>query len=129
MNWIKMLSEIFEVCVIPLLGVLTGYLVQWFRLKGKEVKEQTNNILLQKYLGMLEDTISNCVIATNQTYVSALKEQGAFGPEEQKIAFEKTYAEVLHILDDEAKIYLSEVISDLQAFISAQIEAQVYLNK
>jgi len=113
MNWIEMLSKIFEVCVIPLLGVLTGYLVQWFHLKSKEVKEQTNSILLQKYLGMLEDTISNCVIATNQTYVSALKEQGAFGPEEQKIAFEKTYVEVLHILDDEAKIYLSEVINDL----------------
>ena len=129
MNWIEMLSKIFEVCIIPLLGVLTGYLVQWLRLKGKEVKEQTDNVLAQKYLGMLEDTILNCVIATNQTYVDALKEQGAFGPEEQKIAFEKTYKAVLQILDDEVKLYLSEIINDLQAFISAQIEAQVRLNK
>ena len=27
MNWMEMLQKIFEVCIIPLLGILTAYLV------------------------------------------------------------------------------------------------------
>ena len=129
MNWIEMLSKIFEVCIIPLLGILTTYLVSWIRAQSERIRERTNNELEKKYLFMLEDTISNCVIATNQTYVEALKAQGAFGAAEQKVAFEKTYMAVMSILTEEAKTYLTEAIGDLQAYITAQIEAQVNINK
>lgn len=129
MNWIEMLEKIFEVCIIPLLGVLTSYLVIWIRAQSQHIKERTNNELEKKYIDMLEGTISNCVIATNQTYTNALKAQGAFGIEEQKIAFEKTYSTIMAILTDEAKVYLTATFGDLQAYITAQIEAQVNLNK
>ncbi len=129
MNWIEMLSKIFEICVIPLLGILTTYAVQWIRVQSKHIQEETDNALAKKYIAMLEDTISNCVIATNQTYVEALKEQGAFGAQEQRIAFETTYSAVMMILTDEAKKYLTAAIGDLQAYITAQIEAQVNINK
>jgi hypothetical protein len=36
---------------------------------------------------MLNRTITECVIATNQTYVETLKQQGKFDEEAQKIAF------------------------------------------
>ena len=42
---------------------------------------------LNKYLKMLSETITKCVIATNQTYVETLKKQGKFDEEAQKIAF------------------------------------------
>lgn len=129
MNWIEMLSKIFEVCIIPLLGILTTYAVQWIKLQSQQIQEKTDNELEKKYIEMLEGTISNCVIATNQTYVESLKQQGAFGAVEQKIAFEKTYVAVMTILTDEAKKYLTEAVGDLQAYITAQIEAQVNLNK
>jgi hypothetical protein len=29
MDWLKILQEIFTVCIIPLLGILTKYLVDW----------------------------------------------------------------------------------------------------
>lgn len=129
MNWLEMLSKIFEVCIIPLLGILTTYLVQWVKSKSQQIQEQTKNDLQKKYLAMLEDTISNCVIATNQVYVDALKKQGAFGLIEQKKAFERTYVAIMTILTEEAKIYLSEAVGDLQTYITEQIEAQVNLNK
>ena len=129
MNWMEMLSKIFEVCIIPLLGILTTYAVQWVKTQSKHIQEQIDNELGKKYLAMLEDTISNCVIATNQTYVETLKAQGAFGPVEQKIAFETTYMTVMTVLTDEAKLYLTEAVGDLQAYITAQIEAQVNINK
>ena len=129
MNWIEMLSKIFEVCIIPLLGILTTYLVRWIKMQSKKIQEETDNELEKKYIRMLEDTISNCVIATNQTYVETLKAQGAFGEAEQKKAFEMTFKSVISILTEDAKVYLTEAIGDLQAYITASIEAQVNLNK
>ena len=29
MDWLKILQEIFTVCIIPILGILTKYLVDW----------------------------------------------------------------------------------------------------
>jgi hypothetical protein len=37
MNWMEMLSKIFEVCIIPLLGILTTYLVQWIKAQSKHI--------------------------------------------------------------------------------------------
>lgn len=125
MDWLELLQKIFDVCIIPLLGVLTAYAVQWIKLRSSQIQKTMDNEMLKKYTSMLEATISNCVIATNQTYVEALKEQNAFGSVEQKIAFEKTFVAVMEILTDEAKDYLQEVFGDLQAYITSQIEAQV----
>ena len=73
---------------------------------------------------MLEQTIISCVIATNQTYVEALKKEGKFDAEAQKIAFDKTFSAVITILCDDAYDYLSEAIGDLEEYITNRIEAE-----
>ena len=129
MDWMEMLQKIFEVCLFPLLGLLTSFLIVFISKKAQELKATTDNELYHKYIDMLEQTIINCVIATNQTYVDALKREGKFDGEAQKIAFQKTYDSVMAILSEDAKIYLNEAMGDLQAYIINQIEAQVNLNK
>ena len=129
MNWMEMLQKIFEVCIIPLLGILTTYLVMFIQKKTKELQKTTDNELYKKYIGMLQDTIVRCVIATNQTYVEALKNKNAFTEEAQKEAFKMTYESVMSILTDEAKEYLSNAVGDLQVYITKLIEAQVNMNK
>ena len=126
---LQMLQQIFQVCIIPLLGILTTYLILFINKKSKELQAQTDNELYKKYISMLEQTVINCVIATNQTYVDALKEQNAFDAEAQKEAFKRTYEQIMAILSDDAKIYLEEAVGDLQAYITSMIEAQVNLNK
>ena len=78
---------------------------------------------------MLSNTICECVIATNQTYVDSLKKQGKFDAEAQKKAFEMTYNAVIEILSEEAKVYLASVYGDLTAYITNMIEAEVNKNK
>lgn len=129
MNWMEMLQKIFEVCIIPLLGILTAYLVAFIRKKSKELEETTDNELYKKYIELLQDTIVRCVIATNQTYVEALKNKNAFDEEAQKEAFKMTYEAVISILSDDAKVYLANVIGDLQLYITELIEAQVKIQK
>ena len=129
MNVLNLLTEIFEVCIIPLLGVLTAYLVSYIRVKSEDLANKTENELADKYIQMLAETISDCVIATNQTYVENLKKDNLFTAEAQKEAFAKTYEAVINILTDEAKDYLTEVYGDLTTYITMKIEAEVNLSK
>ena len=128
-NFLQMLSQIFEVCVIPLLGILTAYLVQYIATKKDALIKQNDNALAAKYITMLSNTITDCVIATNQTYVDSLKVHGKFDAEAQKKAFNMTLTAVLSILNDEAKEYLTAIYGDLNTYITKQIEAAVNKNK
>ena len=129
MDWMQMIESIFQVCIIPLLGVLTTYFVKWVNAKRVEIQTTVDDATLKKYMDMLADTITDCVIATNQTYVESLKQQGKFDAEAQAEAFKMTSTAVLEILNDEAKVYLSTAVGDLQTFITKKIEAEVNLNK
>ena len=126
---VLMIREIIEVCLIPLLGVLVTYLVKYISIKSKELEASTDNELAKKYISLLSSTITNCVIATNQTYVETLKKQGKFDAEAQKEAFNMTLNAVKALLTDEAKQYLSEIYGDLNTYITNQIEATVNQNK
>ena len=129
MDWFVMLYQIFELCIIPFLGVLTMYLVQYIKMKSQEIADKTDSDLADKYIQMLTDTITTCVIATNQTYVESLKKQGKFDAEAQKEAFKLTYNAVMAVLTDEAKHYLAAIYGDLTAYITTRIEAEVNVSK
>ena len=129
MDWLALLTDIFEVCVLPLLGVLTMYIVKFIQVKSAEITDKVDNDLADKYINMLAVTIENCVIATNQTYVEALKAAGKFDAEAQKTAFNMTKNAVIAILSDEAKKYLENAVGDLNEYITQQIEAAVNVNK
>jgi hypothetical protein len=124
-----MLSEIFSVVIVPLLGILTAYVVKFINIKSVEIQNKVENDNADKYIGMVADTVSACVIATNQTYVEALKKQNAFTAEAQKEAFNLTYNAVMAILTEEAKAYLAEIYGDVAAYITNKIEAEVNISK
>ena len=129
MDWLKMLYEILEVCIIPLLGILTVYAVKFIKIKSDEITKKTDNEIANKYIDLLSTTISDCVIATNQTYVEVLKKDNAFTAEAQKEAFKLTYDAVMGVLSEDAKTYLTSIYGDLTAYITTKIEAEVNLNK
>ena len=129
MNWLELLQKIFDVCIIPLLGILTSYAIVFIKNKSNELKEVTDNELYRKYIDLLQDTIVRCVIATNQTYVENLKNKNAFDKEAQEEAFKMTYDAVMVILTDDAKNYLNNAVGDLQLYVTKLIEAQVNMSK
>ena len=129
MDWTEILQNLFVVVIIPLLGLITKYIVQFSMVKNEEIKATTDNEIFKKYFDMLNKTITNCVIATNQTYVDALKDKNAFTAEAQKEALQKTYNAIMAILSEDAKDYLTNATGDLQGYIMNLIEAQVKENK
>lgn len=129
MEWLTLLYQILEVCIIPLLGVLTAFLIKLINMKSAEIQNKVDNETADKYIAMLADTITACVIATNQTYVEALKKENAFTAEAQKEAFNLTFNAVMAVLTDDARDYLTEIYGDLTAYITTKIEAEVNISK
>lgn len=128
-DWLELLAKLFEIAIFPLLAAATMYLVALIKAKKQELLSKTKNETTKKYIEMLDKTIVDCVLATNQTYVEALKKQGAFDAEAQKQAFTLTYEAVMAILTEDAQEYLSEAINDLNAYITTKIESGVVAAK
>ena len=129
MNSITLLQQIFVFFLIPLLGVLTAFAVAYIKAKTDELSAAAGNATEQKYLKMISETITKCVIATNQTYVDSLKNKDVFNKEAQKEAFELTYNAVLDILSDDAKDYIAEAFGDAETYLTTLIEEAVNKNK
>lgn len=129
MEWLALLYQILEVCIIPLLGILTAYAIKFFNAKSAEIQNKVDNDTADKYIQMLTDTVASCVLATSQTYVEALKKDNAFTKEAQQQAFDMTYNAVMDVLTADAKEYLTNIYGDLSTYISNKIEAEVKMTK
>ena len=125
MDWLEILKQVFQLVIIPLLGIGTIYVIGLVKTKKKAILKEVDSEIAAKYIGLLEQTIIDCVIATNQTYVNSLKEQGKFDAEAQKVAFQKTYTAVMAILTEDAKEYLGYALGDLEVYVTNKIEATV----
>lgn len=125
----ELITLLFNVVLIPLLGALTIFAVKFLNAKSKELQQKVDNDTADKYIQMVTETIEACVIATNQTYVDALKKAGKFDAEAQKIAFSKTLEAVLDILSQDAKDYIIAATGDLNVYLTSLIERSVNLNK
>lgn len=120
-----MAKEILEYTLIPLLIILARYLIVFINAKRQELKEKVNNTLANKYIDMIYNTVTNCVVATNQTYVDSLKQQGSFDKQAQIIAFNETLAAVKIMLSKDALEYIHSITDDVDFYLTKLIEASV----
>ena len=125
----EIVIQIIQICVIPLLGILTKYLVDYLTAKRNEINSKTDNETAQKYTNMIYQTVVDCVIATNQTYVDSLKKSGSFDEAAQKEAFNRTMNAIMTILSDDAKEYITEATGDLNTYLTQLIESEVNKRK
>lgn len=121
----ELIAQIFEICLIPLLGIITRYIVKFINAKAKEVEAKADNEIEKKYIKKIADTIQSCVETTNQTYVDTLKKEGKFDAEAQEKAFYKTLNAVLATLGEDVKTYITETAGDLTIYLTQRIESTV----
>ena len=129
MEIMDLVAQIFELCILPLLVILSKYLISWISAKIENVKLQSKSEIQIKYLTMLNDTIADCINATTQTYVTKLKEQGSFDDAAQKVAFSLTFDAIKHLMTAEAEQYLTEMVGDIDVYITQRIESQLKISK
>lgn len=106
MNWSEFLDIVLKIFIIPVIGILGTTLVAFIKAKSQELILKTKSATVAKYIRMAQETVTACVIATNQTFVDVLKKQGKFDKAAQQEAFERTKSAVLSILSADAIAYL-----------------------
>ena len=129
MNWNEMLQTLLYAIITGAVGVLTTFATLWIKQKMGIAQANAKTEEGKKYLSMLEETVINCVLTTNQTYVSNLKQNNMFDAEAQKKAFDMTYQSVMNVLNADAQKFLNEAYNDVPALVTQMIEAQVNKNK
>ena len=129
MEWNEIISTLLYAIITGAVGVLTTFATLWIKQKMGIAQQNAKTEEGKKYLGMLEETIVNCVLTTNQTYVSNLKKDDMFDAEAQKNAFKMTYDSVVSVLSADAMKFLNETYNDVPKLIESMIEAQVNKNK
>lgn len=122
-------SPAFIDMLVLVLTALCGYLLTYINKKKQALQQDINNELVTKYTDLIEQTIIDCVTATNQTYVEALKKEGAFTKEAQKEAFSRTLNNIMSILTEDCYEYLATITSDVDKYIANKIEAEVNFAK
>lgn len=127
--WKDILPIIVQIVLIPLLTALTGVAVKWINSKANEIKAKTDNVLIQRTIDLLNETIASAVISANQTYVNELKQEDAFSQDKQLKAFEHVYNTVMNSLTVEGKERLEAYIGDIKSYITNKIEEEVAKNK
>lgn len=129
MEWLDILNTAAQTLVPLVLTALVVTALFYLEKLMKKGKEATDSDLVDKYLDMLQNTITDAVLATTQTYVDAMKKQNMFDEEAQKHAFKLSYDAVMKVLTDDAKKYIESAVGDLETYITNKIEATVKLNK
>lgn len=123
------ISPILSNVLILIITALSSYIVTYINKKKKALQLEMDNMLAIKYTDMIEKTIIDCVNATNQTYVEALKKDNAFTKEAQVEAFNRTLNNIMKILSKDCLEYLATITTDVNAYIYNKIEAEVNFQK
>ena len=55
---IELIATIFEVCIIPILGVLTTFFIKWVNAKSKEIQANVDDATLNKYMDMTQTNLN-----------------------------------------------------------------------
>lgn len=118
-------NQILTACVPVLCLLITAggaYAVALLRRETKKIETQLDNETAAKYIQMATDAVAQAVAYTSQTYVDALKKQGAFTKEAQLEAFQKSRDKVMEILSDAAVGALMQIYGDFDVWLNTKIE-------
>ena len=128
-NFINYMIPAIGTALGTLLSALFAYLIVYINKKKQALLETSKSEIEKKYIEKISKTITDCVIATNQTFVETLKKENAFTKEAQEEAFQKTITNVMSILNEDCIEYLESITSDITVYLRNQIEAEVNKNK
>lgn len=119
---LNIISVVVTAVILPLISYAGARLITWLnaKIKDENAKQQ---------LTVATDIITNAVRSVFQTYVEALKKNGTFDKESQKVALIKAKNDALAQMSDEIKYYITKNYGDLETWITTQIESTINILK
>lgn len=125
----EFLTTLLQAVIIAAVPVVAGYIVKGIKTLGQYLASRTENETAKVYLKEAALAISTAVSHTSQTYVDALKKSNEFTEENQRAALQKSLDEAKKLLTSEVAAFLRRAYGDLDAYLTAHIEAEVRTQK
>lgn len=119
---LNIISVVVTTVILPLISYAGARLITWLNAKIKD--ENT-----KQQLTVATDIVTNAVRSVFQTYVEALKKNGTFDKESQKVALIKAKNDALAQMSDEIKDYITKNYGVLETWITTQIESTINILK
>lgn len=119
---LNIISVVVTAVILPLISYAGARLIAWLnaKIKDENAKQQ---------LTVATDIVTNAVRSVFQTYVEALKKNGTFDKESQKVALIKAKDDALAQMSDEIKDYITKNYGNLETWITTQIESTINILK
>jgi hypothetical protein len=121
----EFLFTLLQAVATAAIPVCAAFLVQFLRKKSEQIGAQIDNMELKELLTEVTDAVSTAVTYTSQTYVDALKKEGIFDVEAQKIALETSLKMAISLLSESARSALATIYGNLDDYLVSKIEAEV----
>ena len=121
----EFLFTLLQAVATAAIPVCAAFLVQFLRKKSEQIGAQIDNMELKELLTEVTDAVSTAVTYTSQTYLDALKKEGIFDVEAQKIALETSLKMAISLLSESARSALATIYGNLDDYLVSKIEAEV----
>lgn len=111
--------------ITPMLAYLIAKVSSYIDEKLQTVKNERFQKALQSAQQELETAVYKAIMTTQETYVAALKQDGAFSAEDAKLAFEKSVELTKQIMSAAGLSILKDAEIEITEAIRAEIESQL----
>lgn len=121
------MEALLTAVIIPLFGILTKYMITLLKRRIAQLEQSIGQERARNYLSLAENAIESAVISVNQTFVEALKKEGAFDEEAMAQSFRMAKELAAGIIGNAAREGLKLVYEDVDAWLDSKIE--FYVNR
>lgn len=120
--------ELLATLAVAVLSVGAAYAIAYLRDVREAVRTRVKNEHVAAALGRVWHLVEVSVLATESAVAAALRQavaQGRASRDELAALGRQVVDDVLHQLDDEARLVLAATVGDIRAYIEQLVEAQL----
>ena len=125
----EILTNVLTGMACVLLASLFVYGARLFHIWCEKLKKSTESESLKKLIEKIDYIVQICVEATNQTFVNDKKEEGTFGEDDKKKAYELTAEAITKMLTEIDEEQIIKEFGDVGTFIKTSIENYIKNSK
>lgn len=124
-NWTEVITTVIALVIVPMVTWGLAELTKMLAAKTAAIKDDALRAAAQDAIDQATDAVRIAVAETTQTFVDSLKKAGKFDEAAAKEAFAQSYARAEQILGAAGKAMLADAVADVNAWLTARIEASV----
>lgn len=125
----EFLTVLLKAVITATVPVVATYGIKLIRQAAENIAAKTEDAKAKGYIAEIAQAITDAVATTSQTYVDALKQNGAFTAAAQAQAAKKALSACIASISPAAQRFIESTYGDITEYLKNKIEAEVRRQK